>query len=98
MCNSLTITFTQIDPQLKLIGLSFRKLKMTDISSSIYIDDEKKYALSSDFNIDPRTAKINSLFLIKCLKELYEIIPFCKIKIKGHYELSGQDLMNRIKN
>jgi hypothetical protein len=83
---------------LSLKGLSFKKINgFSDLQSHLFINDSNKYTIDYDLNVDQRTASIKREFLIKCLCDLYKDIPYSKIKTIGNYELSGDELINIIK-
>lgn len=58
--------------------------------------DESGYYIDNWLRIEGRTAKIKVPELIKFLIELYEVIPFDKITIKGRYEVTADYLMEAI--
>lgn len=98
---TLTIDFrTGRDPGLRLKGLSFEKFGFLD--SRVYRDDTfvGTYRIESDFSLNSRTAKIEVDFLVEVLAELYENLPFDRIKYEGHYSLHAptpEELLEKIK-
>lgn len=94
--NTMGKTLT-IEPHLhstyfRLAGLSIKKAGEGDMGHSL-CRDESGYYISNDFLTNPRTAAISVSKLVPLLKELHENIQFDKIKIKGHYEKTGEELM-----
>lgn len=87
MVKTLYINFkVHPDPEIRLTGLSFKKLQGTNVEKRIYRTDYNgSYALDCSFRIDSRTAAPEIDFMIKSLREIYGKIPFGKIKYEGHY-------------
>jgi hypothetical protein len=86
---TLTIDFFMGDPELRLKGLSLKALKGSNIWQRIYRDpDDGKIYIDSWHRINGRTAQIEVDFLAGVLIELNSIVPFDKIRIKGHYSES----------
>lgn len=98
---TLTIDFTTgDDPGLRLKGLSFKKFGFE--SQYVYRDDTFTglYRIDTSLRINGRTAKIEVDFLVNILAELYENLPFDRIKYEGHYSLHAptpEELLEKIK-
>lgn len=90
---TLTITPSMYDTRLKLSGLS---MKAMGSDGHDLLRDEFGYYLSNDFNLNGRTAKIRSSYLIHFIRLIHEHIPFDKIKLDGHYELTEEQLMAEV--
>lgn len=86
------------DTKLSLKGLSFKAVRHTRFGYHLCraFDEDGHYFIDSSSMIDSRTSYISKGKLISILKELHECIPFGKIKIIGHYELTGEQLMEEI--
>jgi len=82
----------------KLKGLSIKAVKGTNFGHDLCRDEgDGKYYISLEYGkMDGRTAKIESGKLIEYLKELHECIQFTTIKQIGHYELTGDQLMDEV--
>src|SRR5690606_16102498 len=94
---TLIIDFFLHDPQLRIKGLSLKALKGSNIWQRIYKDpDLGGFYIDTRFKINRKTAKIEEAYLIETLKELIQLIPFDKIKIKNRYHLSGDEIMKLI--
>lgn len=97
MEKTLSIRFYTYHTELKLAGLSFKKIHNTDIESNIYRDDASGiYCINNQFHTNGKTARIEKEYLINGLAEIYECIPFSKIKTEGHYELTAEQLFDEI--
>ncbi len=78
---------------LRLKGLSFKALENTDIGHELIRGDSGDYELLGfSSKINPKTANIELNYLLGLLKELHDCIPFDKVKIVGHYEVTGEQL------
>jgi hypothetical protein len=96
---TLTIDVDYSSPLLRLKGLSFKALSGTSIESDVIIGDSGYYEIQTDYALNAlnrNTAKIAAPFLIDALAEICERIPFDKIKILGHYELTADQLMDAV--
>lgn len=100
MAKTLTLDFDmQNEVGISMKGISFKALSSCDsFKQNLIRNDLLKYAIdcnhTSDF--DPTTCHIKEDRLIIYLKDLYEALPFDKIKIEGYYHLTGEQLMNKI--
>jgi hypothetical protein len=96
--SNLIIDFFLRDPEIRLPGLSLKKLNGSNIWQTIYKDpDDGAFRIDSRYYIDGRTAKIEVEYLLGILKDLFEIIPFDGVKTKSNYVLSGDEIFNLIK-
>lgn len=100
MSKTLTIDFeTGRDPGLRLAGLSLYKID----SDHLNRDEAGRIVIDTHFagrphgGINGRTAQIWEDFLIEILVEIYEAIPFDRIKYIGHYELPPDELLEKVK-
>lgn len=93
---TLTIEPRWKDTKLFLKGLSLKAVKGTQFGHDLCraYDEDGHYFIDSSRWTDGRTSFISKEHLIRCLKELYRCIPFGKIKIIGHYELTGEQLLD----
>jgi hypothetical protein len=73
----------------RMKGLSIRKVHELCV-------DESGYFIDNRFKINGKTALISVPELVKFLNELKEEIPFDKIIIKGKYEISAEELINKL--
>lgn len=87
----LTVQPMLFHTSLRMQGLSFKKADLYELCK-----DETGFHISNDFHRSPRTAMIEKDYLIKILAELHENMPFDSIRIVGHYEATGEELMNEI--
>ena len=98
---TLTIDASGHQVLLTLKGLSFKAMSETyKVKSDLCIcDSTRKYCFwLMNYDVDGRTAQVKTKYLIERLKEIHEVIPFDKIKLKRHYELTAEELMNEIIN
>ena len=96
---TLKIDFTiKYEVQFILKGLSFKKLKGTNIGHDLIISDLKKYVLPYyDYKgLNKNTANIELNFLIKALKEIKSKIDFDTIKTIGYFDITSEELMNKL--
>lgn len=94
----LTIDFKYRSPEIKLTGLSFKKISDTNIERNIIRSDTGNYIIETNYGgqLNRKTAAIELNYLIDGLTEIYECIPFDKIKTLGHYEATGEQIMELI--
>jgi hypothetical protein len=107
MSKTLAIDFrTGKDPGLKLKGLSLRSIDHKNYSHQIYRDEvfSKVFRIDCHYSsingrsaIDPRTANIDEEFFIEVLADIFEAIPFDRIKYDGHYHLPPEELLEKVK-
>lgn len=95
---TLTIEPRWKDTIVFLRGLSLKAVKNTRFGHDLCraYDEDGHYYIDSSRMTDGKTSAISKDRLIPILKELHECIPFGKIKIIGHYELTGEQLMEEI--
>lgn len=91
---TLTITPQLYQTFLSAKGLS---IKSAGYAGHDLCREGNRYYIANRFKTDPRTALISAEHLIKYLSELYEDFHFDKIKIKGHYEITADELYDKIK-
>ncbi len=82
-------------------GFTLFRAKGLSIKSSglhVLCRNEMGYFISNDLwsQYDGRTAQISTKYLIEILAELYSNFKFDNIKIDGHYELTGEQLMSKL--
>lgn len=58
--------------------------------------DESGYFIENRFRMNPITASISRIELVKYLTQLHKDFYFDKIKIKGRYEASAHDIMKEV--
>lgn len=89
---TLTLDFSiRKEVGVSLKGFSLRKI---EFNNNFIVTDDKKYALwVADYDIDGMTAMVNSEYLITNLLDVYEVIEFDKVKVKGQYPMSGEEIM-----
>lgn len=75
----------------RMKGLSIKKVREL-------CKDETGYYISNYLHTNGRSCQIEKNYLIDFLKELYQEIPFDAIKIKGHYEITGEELYKLVIN
>ena len=94
---TLTITPLEDHTELRVAGLSISKMPMfSDIRHDLCRFEWCGYYVDNDRRTNEMTAKIEKRYLIRILKEMRKAIPFTSIKIKGHYELTGEELFNEV--
>lgn len=93
---TLTIIPEYYQTAFKIKGLSFKKLKGSNVGHDLIIDDDKRYVIDKGFNHDGRTCQIKPEILLEYVRELHTYIPFDNIKIIGHYEKTAEELMKQI--
>ncbi len=76
----------------RMKGLSLKRADMQELCK-----DETGFFIDNRFKLNGKTALIDKARLVELLEELYKNIPFDKIKIDGHYEATGEELMSLIK-
>lgn len=81
--------------ELKLKGLSIKAMGQ---DGRHLLKDESGYYLSNDMHLNNKTAMIELEYLVSFLKLVYKRVPFDRIKLRCHYELTAEELMNRIIN
>lgn len=72
-------------------GLSLKKADMRELCI-----DESGFYIENEFHTNGRTAQVERKYLVKKLAELHDEMPFDTIKIKGHYETTGEELMAEV--
>lgn len=73
--------------------------RMKGLKISLHYDlckDESGFFIDNKFKRDGKTAVIRVDKLVEFLIELKEEIKFDSIKIKGHYEKTGEEIMKMI--
>lgn len=97
---TLKIDFSLKDTMLlKMKGISFKSTRGCDFRTDFIFTDVRLYGICYTFRfkgVDSKTAKPNKELVIKDLKELHRVMPFDKIKLLSHYELSADELMKEI--
>ncbi len=91
---TLTIEDRSMDTSIKIKGLSLKAVKHCFSLSDVLFrgDSGEGYIMFQSTG-----NKVGIERMIKCLAELYKTIPFDKIKIVGTYELTGEELFEKIK-
>lgn len=85
---------------LRMKGLSFKAIKeANDLKQDLCKSDISPNTFFIDCSygkIDGKTAMPKLNYVVKILSELYDFIPFTKIAIKGHYEVTGEQLLKLV--
>lgn len=89
----LTIIPQMHNTFLRMKGLS---IKSAGDAGHEIIRDESGYSIPNEFHVNPKTAQIDLNYLTDFLKELHEELPFDGIKIKGKYEITGDELFELV--
>lgn len=95
---ALTIEPRWKDVIFSMKGLSLKAVRNTNHFGHALcrLEGSGQFYINIEFKTNPRTARITKEALISYLKELYGALSFGKIKIIGHYELTGEQLMEEI--
>lgn len=96
MSLTLTITIDLHTTEFRMKGLSIKKLGDAGTDLCRDSDTNVYYVYNGLGVIDQRTAAIKKEYLISFLRGFRKKLQFDKIVIKGHYEVTGDELFNEV--